>query len=203
MTDLRGSTKGNENSHRETQSVQEYTLPDLPYAFDALEPSIDALTMELHHDRHHATFVNNLNRATAGQTRLPLVDLQTSAILAGPSIRNNGGGHYNHAFFWEIMAPVSEASLTSPSSQLQALINSSFGSFDQMKTEFEAKAAPGTTFGSGWVWLVVNRAGTRLRIVNTRNQDNPLMRGVTDNIMFPILGLDVWEHAYYLKVSVF
>jgi superoxide dismutase, Fe-Mn family len=196
LTGLRCSTQSTgSSSHREIQTVEEYTLPDLPNPFDVLEPSIDAL---LYHDRHHATYVNNLNAATEGRRRLPLVDLPANTM-----IRNNGGGHYNHAFFWENMAPVSEASQMMPSPQLEALIDSSFGSFDEMKSEFEAKAAPGVTFGSGWVWLVVNRRGARLRIVNTRNQDNPLMRGVTDSILYPILGLDVWEHAYCLKVRLF
>jgi hypothetical protein len=115
--------------------------PIYPILFDALEPSIDAL---LYHDRHHATYVNNLNATAEGRRRFPLVDLPANAM-----IRNNGGGHYNHAFFWENMAPVSEASQMMPSPQLEALIDSSFGSFDEMKAEFEAKAAPGVTFGSG------------------------------------------------------
>jgi Fe-Mn family superoxide dismutase len=115
-----------------------------------------------------------------------------NALSATP-VRNNGGGHYNHAFFWEEMAPAE------PSEQLAALIDSSFGSLDAMKEKFEAQAAPGAVFGSGWVWVCVNQAGDKLEIVGTPNQDNPLMKGVTSEIMFPILGLDVWEHAYYLK----
>ena len=121
-----------------------------------------------------------------------------NALSATP-IRNNGGGHYNHAFFWEEMAPADQASKTKPSEQLAALIDSSFGSLDAMKEKFEAQAAPGAVFGSGWVWVCVNQAGDKLEIVGTPNQDNPLMKGVTSEIMYPILGLDVWEHAYYLK----
>ena len=175
-----------------------YSVPDLPYAFEALEPYIDAPTMKLHHDKHHATYVANVNKATEGKPEVPILDLQADALAAGPAIRNNGGGHYNHAFFWEEMAPADKAKNTKPSEQLTAMINESFGSMDEMKAKFEAMAAPGATFGSGWVWVVVNQAG-KLEIVNTPNQDNPLMKGVKNEIMYPILGLDVWEHAYYLK----
>lgn len=172
-----------------------YALPKLPYAVDALEPVIDKATMEIHHLKHHATYVSKVNLALQGKPSVPIVDLMKDAVKAGPAIRNNGGGHYNHALFWDHMAPPAAANLTAPSAQLQALIDSSFGSMAAMKTQFEALAAPGTTFGSGWVWLVVTKSGDRLEIVNTPNQDNPLMRGVKDKISFPILGLDVWEHV--------
>jgi len=176
-----------------------YVVPDLPYAFEALEPYIDAPTMKIHHDKHHATYVANINKATEGKDEVPILDLMENALDATP-VRNSGGGHYNHAFFWTEMAPPDEAKKTKPSEQLQKLIDSSFGSIDEMKAEFEAKAAPGAVFGSGWVWVVVNQAGDKLSIVGTPNQDNPLMKGVlADGIAFPILGIDVWEHAYYLK----
>ena len=175
-----------------------YSVPDLPYPYEALEPYIDTPTMKIHHDKHHGTYVANLNKATEGKDEVPVLDLMEDALSATP-IRNNGGGHYNHAFFWGEMAPEEEAKKTKPSAQLEELINKSFGSMDEMKAKFEAQAAPGAVFGSGWVWVCVNKAGDELKIVGTPNQDNPLMKGVTDEIMFPILGLDVWEHAYYLK----
>jgi Fe-Mn family superoxide dismutase len=176
-----------------------YSVPDLPYPFEALEPYIDAPTMKIHHDKHHATYVANINKATEGTPEKAIVELQENAIAAGPAFRNSGGGHYNHAFFWEEMAPPDEAKNTKPSEQLDALITKSFGSLDEMKAKFEAQAAPGAVFGSGWVWICVNAKGDELKLVGTPNQDNPLMKGVGDEIMFPILGLDVWEHAYYLK----
>lgn len=176
-----------------------YSVPDLPYAFEALEPHIDAPTMKIHHDKHHATYVANINKATEGKAEKPILDLMESAIEAGPAVRNNGGGHYNHAFFWQEMAAPGDAAKTKPSAQLEELINKSFGSMDEMKAQFEARAAPGALFGSGWVWITVNKAGNELKLVGTPNQDNPLMKGALDEISFPILGLDVWEHAYYLK----
>jgi superoxide dismutase, Fe-Mn family len=178
-----------------------YEVPDLPYAFEALEPYIDTPTMKIHHDKHHATYVANINKALEGKgAEKPVLDLMENAIAAGPAVRNNGGGHYNHAFFWQEMAPPDAAKKTKPSEQLETLINKSFGSMDEMKAKFEAQAAPGAVFGSGWVWVCVNKKGDALSIVGTPNQDNPLMKGVTSEIMYPILGLDVWEHAYYLKV---
>lgn len=180
-------------------AMASFVVPDLPYPYDALEPFIDAPTMKLHHDKHHATYVANVNKAREGQPDIPILDVLTNALDAGPAVRNNGGGHYNHAFFWTEMLPPSQAKNTHPSEQLTNLIQKSFGSMDAMKAAFEAKAAPGVTFGSGWVWVVLNQAGDRLEIVNTANQDNPLMKGVLNEIKFPILGLDVWEHAYYLN----
>jgi Fe-Mn family superoxide dismutase len=154
--------------------------------------------MKIHHDKHHATYVANINKATEGKDEVPILDLMENALDAGP-VRNSGGGHYNHAFFWDEMAPPDEAAKTKPSAELEKMINKSFGSMDEMKAKFEALAAPGATFGSGWVWVAVNKKGDELKVVNTPNQDNPLMKGVLDEVMFPILGLDVWEHAYYLK----
>lgn len=173
-----------------------YEVPDLLYPFEALEPYIDAPTMKIHHDKHHATYVANINKAMEGKDEVDILELQLNALEATP-IRNSGGGHYNHAFFWDEMAPPDEAKKTKPSDALAAAIDKSFGSFDEMKAKFEAQAAPGAVFGSGWVWVCVN--GDKLEIVGTPNQDNPLMKGVTKDVMFPILGLDVWEHAYYLK----
>lgn len=175
-----------------------YSVPDLQYPYESLEPYIDTPTMKIHHDKHHGTYVANLNKATEGKPEVPILDLMENALDATP-IRNNGGGHYNHAFFWDEMAPPDDAKKTKISDQLSGLINSSFGSLDEMKAKFEAAGAPGAVFGSGWVWVCVNQAGDKLEIVGTPNQDNPLMKGVSDEIKFPILGIDVWEHAYYLK----
>ncbi|KAL7483824.1 hypothetical protein ACHAW6_009469 [Cyclotella cf. meneghiniana] len=176
-----------------------YAVPDLNYPFEALEPYIDAPTMKIHHDKHHATYVANINKATEGKPEVDILELQLNALEAGPAVRNNGGGHYNHAFFWDEMAPPDQAKNTKPSPELESMINKSFGSMDEMKAAFEARAAPGALFGSGWVWVCVNQKGDELKLVGTPNQDNPLMKGVLDEVMFPILGLDVWEHAYYLK----
>jgi Fe-Mn family superoxide dismutase len=168
-----------------------YNVPDLPYPYEALEPYIDTPTMKLHHDKHHATYVANVNKAREGKPEVPILDLMADALEAGPAVRNNGGGHYNHAFFWDEMAPPDQAKKTKPSKQLEDLINKSFGSMDEMKSQFEARAAPGALFGSGWVWICVNKKGDELKLVGTPNQDNPLMKGVADEIMFPILGIDV------------
>ena len=167
-----------------------YQLPDLPYAHDALEPHIDKATMEIHHGKHHATYIAKLNAAIDG------TDLGNKSIddlvknldsvpenIRG-AVRNNGGGHANHSLFWQIMAPNAGGS---PSGELAASIDSTFGSFDAFKEKFEAAGA--TRFGSGWAWLVVNNGN--LEVTSTPNQDTPLMTGQT-----PILGCDVWEHAY-------
>jgi superoxide dismutase, Fe-Mn family len=171
-----------------------HELPPLPYAYNALEPHIDEMTMQIHHDRHHATYVNNLNAALEGHPELqnkPLNELLASLDSVPESIRtavrNNGGGHANHTLFWEIMSPNGGGQ---PTGALADAINSTFGSFENFKAEF-TKAATGR-FGSGWAWLVVDNG--KLAITSTPNQDNPIMEGKT-----PILGLDVWEHAYYLK----
>lgn len=176
-----------------------YAVPDLKYPYEALEPYIDAPTMKIHHDKHHGTYVANINKAMEGKEQVPILDLMADALEAR-GVRNSGGGHYNHAFFWDEMAPPDVAKKTKPSAELEGLINKSFGSMDEMKAKFEAASAPGAVFGSGWVWVVVNQAGDKLDIVGTPNQDNPLMKGVlADGVAFPILGIDVWEHAYYLK----
>lgn len=144
-----------------------------------------------------ATYVANINKATEGKPEKDILDLMENALDATP-VRNSGGGHYNHAFFWDEMSPPDEAKKTKPSDALAAAIDKSFGSMEDMKSKFEAQAAPGAVFGSGWVWVCVKKDNS-LEIVGTPNQDNPLMKGVKDEIMVPILGLDVWEHAYYLK----
>ncbi len=171
-----------------------HTLAPLPYANDALEPHIDKMTMEIHHDRHHKAYVDNLNKAIAGTDMEKLsIDQLLSNISKYPVVvRNNGGGHWNHTFFWQIMAPNAGGL---PSGKLADAITATFGGFDKMKEEF-GKAAT-TRFGSGWAWLIVTPE-KKLKIVSTANQDNPLMDVVTDKGT-PILALDVWEHAYYLK----
>jgi len=169
-----------------------YTLPDLPYPYEALEPFIDAATMKFHHDKHHATYVANVNKAMEGKVAPSILDLQAGALKAGGAIRNSGGGHYNHALFWKCLSPAAQSG--SPSPKLEAAITEAFGSMDAMKEKFNAAAIG--QFGSGWAWLGVKDG--KLAISGTPNQDNPLMEGAPLE-MKVILGLDVWEHAYYLK----
>ena len=171
-----------------------FQLPDLPYAFDALEPHIDATTMQIHHDRHHAAYTTNLNGAIEG-TDLDgksIEDILANISAQSPAVRNNGGGFYNHNLFWEVMSPNGGGE---PSGALADAINKAFGSFDEFKAEFSKAAA--TRFGSGWAWLCAHADGS-VSVCSTPNQDNPLM-DVADCDGTPILGLDVWEHAYYLK----
>jgi len=177
-----------------------HELPALPYASDALEPHIDKATMEIHHGKHHKAYVDNLNKAIAGNAALEGKSLE--ALIAdlasvpdnirGP-VRNNGGGHWNHSFFWKLLAPKAGGA---PTGKLGDAIKSTFGSFDAFKEKFEAAGLG--RFGSGWVWLVAN--GGKLEIVSTPNQDNPLMGKAISGVEGkPLLGIDVWEHAYYLK----
>jgi superoxide dismutase, Fe-Mn family len=175
----------------------------LGYKFSDLEPYIDNATMFLHHQIHHQTYVTNLNSALKNSSDVSktILDLQANATLRGPVIRNNAGGHYNHELFWSILSPPLLAMQTKPSSQLSTLLKSSFGSQSNMMVAFNRLAAPASTFGSGWVWLCVNAAGNKLLLVKTSNQDNPLMSGISTETMYPILGLDVWEHAYFLKYN--
>lgn len=170
-----------------------FTLAPLPYANDALEPHIDATTMQIHHDKHHQAYVDNLNKAIAGtpNENKSLEELVASAGTISPAVRNNGGGHWNHSFFWESLAPNAGGA---PSGKLADAINSAFGSFDAFKEKF-AQAGM-TRFGSGWAWLIVKDG--KLEISSTPNQDNPLM-DVAETKGTPVLGVDVWEHAYYLK----
>jgi superoxide dismutase, Fe-Mn family len=170
-----------------------FTLPPLPYAPEALEPYIDAQTMQIHHGKHHQAYVDNLNKAIAGteHENKSLEELVKSAGSISPAVRNNGGGHWNHSFFWQILAKGSGAA---PTGALLEAINSTFGSLDALKEKVNAAGA--TRFGSGWAWLIA-RDG-KLEVTSTPNQDNPLM-DVAEVKGTPILGIDVWEHAYYLK----
>ena len=170
-----------------------FTLPNLPYAYNSLEPHIDARTMEIHHSKHHNGYVNNLNNAVAGTEMegKSLEDLLTNHMDV-PAVRNNAGGHFNHSLFWTVMG-ANAGGL--PEGELADAIQSAFGDFDAFKNAF-AKAA-GTRFGSGWAWLCVAKGGA-LSVCSTANQDNPTMPGVGCGNQ-PIMGLDVWEHAYYLK----
>ena len=171
-----------------------FTLPQLPYAFDALEPNIDARTMEIHHGKHHQGYTNNLNGAIEG------TDLEGKSIEAilenldmnNGAVRNNGGGFYNHSLFWNVMSPNGGGE---PTGEIANAINDSFGNFETFKDAFSAAAK--TRFGSGWAWLCVHEGG-KLEVCSTPNQDNPLMPGVGCTGT-PVLGLDVWEHAYYLN----
>lgn len=170
-----------------------FTLAPLPYASDALEPHFDQATMEIHHGRHHNTYVTNLNNAVAGTPNegKSIEELVANAGAISPVVRNNGGGHWNHTFFWNILSPNGGGA---PVGDLAAAIDAKFGSFDAFKDEFK-KAALGR-FGSGWAWLIKTNDG--VAITSTPNQDNPLM-DIADVKGTPIIGLDVWEHAYYLK----
>ena len=171
-----------------------FQLPDLNYGFDSLEPHIDAKTMQIHHGKHHAGYTSKLNAAVEG-TDLEgksIEDLLSNLDLSNSAVRNNGGGYYNHCLFWEIMSPDGGGS---PSGNLLAAIEKAFGSFDEFKAEFSKAAA--TRFGSGWAWLCAHSDGS-LEICSTANQDNPIMNGIGCGGS-PILGLDVWEHAYYLN----
>ncbi|MBZ0200086.1 MAG: superoxide dismutase [Ignavibacteriaceae bacterium] len=173
--------------------MAKYELPELPYAYDALEPYIDKMTMEIHYTKHHNGYVTNLNKAVDG-TELadkPLVDLFKEISKLPVAVRNNGGGHFNHSLFWQIMKKNGGGT---PTGKLGDAITSTFGSFETFKEQFSNAAA--TRFGSGWAWLVV--VDNKLVVSSTPNQDNPLM-DVADVKGKPILGLDVWEHAYYLK----
>lgn len=174
--------------------MPEFTVPPLPYPYEALEPHIDTLTMQVHHDRHHAAYVSALNAALKDYPELQarpieelLADLSVVPEAIRMAVRNNGGGHANHTFFWEIMGPGGGGA---PSGALADAINAAFGSFDALKTAVNDAGIK--RFGSGWAWLVTD--GSSLKVMSTPNQDTPLMEGLT-----PVLGVDVWEHAYYLK----
>ena len=169
-----------------------FTLPALPYAHEALEPHIDTLTMQIHHGKHHQAYVDNLNKAIAGteNENKTIEELVANAGKISPAVRNNGGGHWNHTFFWESLAPNAGA----PSGALAEAINAAFGSFDEFKTKFSAAGVG--RFGSGWAWLIAKDG--KVEISSTPNQDNPLM-DVAEVKGTPLLGVDVWEHAYYLK----
>jgi Fe-Mn family superoxide dismutase len=169
-----------------------HSLPALPYAFDALEPHIDAQTMQIHHDKHHQAYVDNLNKALADTDGADksLEELMATISSYPAAVRNNGGGHYNHSLFWEVLGPNGGQ----PSGELADAINSAFGSLDGLKEKMNAAGT--TRFGSGWAWLIVKDG--KLEVTSTPNQDNPLM-DVAEVKGTPIFGIDVWEHAYYLK----
>lgn len=176
-------------------TAQPFSLPKLNYSYDALEPFIDAETMEIHYSKHHQAYLNNLNKAVtdAKLTDWTLEQLMLNAERRGPAIRNNAGGHYNHSLFWAIMSPTAQKT---PSGRLAEEINSTFNSLDDLKKLMNSQAA--TRFGSGWVWLYVN-TNKKLAVCSSPNQDNPIMDVMKENRGIPILGIDVWEHAYYLK----
>ena len=171
-----------------------FQLPKLPYAYDALEPHIDARTMEIHHSKHHNGYTTNLNNAIKGTDleSKSILDILKNLDMSNMAVRNNGGGFYNHDLFWKIMSPDGGGE---PSGELAAAINAEFGSFEAFKDVFSTAAA--TRFGSGWAWLCVHKGG-KVKVCSTPNQDNPIMPEVGCG-GFPILGLDVWEHAYYLN----
>lgn len=177
-----------------------FQLPSLPYDVAALEPVIDAQTMTIHHGKHHNGYVTNLNKALEGHDDLAKLSIEkinetvnTLPDSIKTAVRNNGGGHYNHSLFWQILAPKGKGGVASDS--LNSAINSAFGSLDSLKEKFNDAA--GKRFGSGWAWVVV--ANGKLVVTSTPNQDNPLQRGLVDVVGTPILGIDVWEHAYYLN----
>ena len=187
-----------------------FKLPDLPYDFNALEPYIDAQTMEIHHGKHHNAYVTKLNEAIVGTDleNKTIEEILKSISSTSPVVRNNGGGHFNHSFFWQILAPNKDDNENLPSGKILEAIKDTFGSFDSFKEQFSQKAI--SRFGSGWAWLCVNTKDKNLCVCSTANQDNPLMdidccdsskccNSTEKSGCQPILGLDVWEHAYYLK----
>lgn len=190
---MEGQLKNFSNNIRSENTMAKFELPQLPYSYDALEPYIDKATMEIHHTKHHNAYVTNLNKAVEGTAMegKSLEELMANISKYPTAVRNNGGGHWNHSLFWTLMKPNGGGN---PSGKLADAINSAFGSFDEFKSKFNNAAA--TRFGSGWAWLVVS--GGNLVVTSTPNQDNPLM-DIADVKGTPILGLDVWEHAYYLK----
>jgi superoxide dismutase, Fe-Mn family len=190
-----GAQKSSQDKQTQSSQSQAFTLPPLPYDYKALEPHIDAATMQFHHDKHHATYVKNLNEAVSKYPQLKnktaeqlIQSLNSLPQDIRTTVRNNGGGHINHTMFWEIMGPNGGGA---PTGAIAAAITKSFGSFDNFKKEFNEAGTK--RFGSGWAWLVRTKDG-KLQVTSTANQDSPLMEG-----NYPIMGNDVWEHAYYLK----
>ncbi|WNJ19213.1 superoxide dismutase [Pontibacter sp. G13] len=194
--DQSGSSNGEGSAENANSgNVEAFVLPALPYAYNALEPHIDQMTMEIHHDKHHAGYVKKLNAALADGSYSfeSLEGLLASLTDADTAVRNSGGGHWNHSMFWNIMSPKTGQV---PEGQLAEAINSAFGDFEAFKTQFGEAAK--TRFGSGWAWLSVD-SDKKLFVSSTPNQDNPLMTNLVEQAGTPILGIDVWEHAYYLK----
>ena len=195
MTSCSSDPKANEVVDASKGLVAPFELPQLAFEFDALAPNIDAQTMEIHHGKHHAGYVKKLNAALEGNDKFTGKTLEQMLASVGDddtAVRNNGGGHYNHSLFWETMTPKT----TELQGDLASLINGAFGSFDNFKTEFSEAAT--SRFGSGWAWLSLD-TGNKPVITSTPNQDNPLMKGLMGKSSYPLLGLDVWEHAYYLN----
>jgi Fe-Mn family superoxide dismutase len=193
------SLHSNSNCQAEEKQAMAFTLPKLPYAYDALEPHIDARTMEIHHTKHHQAYINALNAAVDGT---PLAEKSVEVLIADlasvpedkrTAVRNHGGGHFNHSLFWTIMGPKAGGA---PKGDLAKAIDADLEGFDKFKEKFAAAAA--TRFGSGWAWLCVGENG-KLHVCSTPNQDSPLMKGVAECLGTPLLGIDVWEHAYYLN----
>jgi Fe-Mn family superoxide dismutase len=186
--------KRSTSSVGDSNSSAPFVLPPLPYAYDALEPYIDKTTMEIHHDKHHAAYVKNLNDAVKGTPyeKLTLDEIISKVKPEDKAIRNNAGGHYNHSLFWQLLSPQK----TTPSDKLKTAINKSFTSWDKFQDSFNTAAK--SVFGSGWAWLIVT-PDRKLAVISSPNQDNPLMTNIVKERGTPILGLDVWEHAYYLK----
>lgn len=196
-SDPNAAAGDNENQNETDSESADFTLPALPYAFDALEPHIDALTMEIHHGKHHQGYTDGLNKALKDRSALKEKSIESlmKAVTAANSdigLRNNGGGYYNHSLFWEIMSPAGGGT---PDGAIAEAIDGSFGSFEAFKEKFSEAA--GSVFGSGWAWLCAGEGS--LFISTTPNQDNPLMTDIVENTGTPILGIDVWEHAYYLN----
>jgi Fe-Mn family superoxide dismutase len=194
------SSKSNSNAldeeDTEEQTTGPFTLPALGFATDALEPHIDKMTMEIHHDRHHQAYVNNLNKAVVNTPFATMtIDQVLASVKAGDTaIRNNGGGHFNHTLYWSLLTPKGS---NTPSGELATKINAKFGTLDKFKEAMNAEGVG--RFGSGWAWLCVGKGG-ELMVASTPNQDNPLMKNIVKKqFAHPILGIDVWEHAYYLK----
>lgn len=203
LTGLASSLIGKEQLHKLEEVSAEmggeatFVLPALSYPYNALEPFIDAKTMEIHHGKHHQTYVDKLNSAiSANPIEKDLINLFKNVSKADVAIRNNGGGHYNHSLFWQLLQPNMNASPNFPSGKINEAIVAQFGSFDNFKKEFSEKALK--HFGSGWCWLIVSNDDHQLHITSTPNQDNPLMDVVSERGKI-VLALDVWEHAYYLK----
>jgi Fe-Mn family superoxide dismutase len=195
MVSCGGSEKSTTSAKMETATIPVFELPALGFGFDALAPNIDERTMQIHHGKHHAGYVSKFNAALEGQNDYAGKSLEEMMAMFGPddtALRNNGGGHYNHSLFWELLSP----STQEPKGDLLSLLNASFGSFDNFKEQF-SKAATGR-FGSGWAWLTLDK-NKKAAISSTPNQDNPLMSKIVGDSQYPLLGLDVWEHAYYLN----
>lgn len=206
-TEIESGVKNHSSDYSPQQSVLSfpfedqfpYSLPKLSYPYDALEPYIDKQTMEIHHTKHHQTYINNLNKALDNQTykHAPLIELFKKVSTLDKSIRDNGGGHFNHTLFWQMLKPNPHKEKNMPSDNFQKIINQNFDNFENFKTQFSEKALK--IFGSGWCWLII-QPNKALKIVTTANQDNPLMDVIDEKDRgYPLLGLDVWEHAYYLK----